>query len=318
MRIAFYSAKQYDRMWFEPLAKENNIEIEFYETALDELTASLALNFDAICAFVNDDLSAATLEVLNKQGINLVLMRCAGYNNVDINKAKELGINVKRVPGYSPHAVAEFAMGLLLSVNRKIHKAYIRTKEFNMSINGLMGCDLYGKTAGIIGTGKIGKAMISILRGAGMRIIAYDAYPDNELDIEYVPLEQLYKESDVISLHCPLNQDTKYMIDKKSLDIMKKGVYIINTSRGLLIRTEDLIEALLVPGKIGGVGLDVYEEEDNIFYEDRSFEVMQDNVLARLMSFYNVLVTSHQGYFTREAMEAIARTTIQNALEEMR
>lgn len=304
MRIAFYSAKQYDRMWFEPLAKENNIEIEFYETALDELTASLALNFDAICAFVNDDLSAATLEVLNKQGINLVLMRCAGYNNVDINKAKELGINVKRVPGYSPHAVAEFAMGLLLSVNRKIHKAYIRTKEFNMSINGLMGCDLYGKTAGIIGTGKIGKAMISILRGAGMRIIAYDAYPDNELDIEYVPLEQLYKESDVISLHCPLNQDTKYMIDKKSLDIMKKGVYIINTSRGLLIRTEDLIEALLVPGKIGGVGLDVYEEEDNIFYEDRSFEVMQDNVLARLMSFYNVLVTSHQGYFTREAMEA--------------
>lgn len=318
MRIAFYSAKQYDRMWFEPLAKENNIEIEFYETALDELTASLALNFDVICAFVNDDLSAATLEVLNKQGINLVLMRCAGYNNVDINKAKELGINVKRVPGYSPHAVAEFAMGLLLSVNRKIHKAYIRTKEFNMSINGLMGCDLYGKTAGIIGTGKIGKAMISILRGAGMRIIAYDAYPDNELDIEYVPLEQLYKESDVISLHCPLNQDTKYMIDKKSLDIMKKGVYIINTSRGLLIRTEDLIEALLVPGKIGGVGLDVYEEEDNIFYEDRSFEVMQDNVLARLMSFYNVLVTSHQGYFTREAMEAIARTTIQNALEEMR
>lgn len=318
MRIAFYSAKQYDRMWFEPLAKENNIEIEFYETALDELTAYLALNFDAICAFVNDDLSAATLEVLNKQGINLVLMRCAGYNNVDINKAKELGINVKRVPGYSPHAVAEFAMGLLLSVNRKIHKAYIRTKEFNMSINGLMGCDLYGKTAGIIGTGKIGKAMISILRGAGMRIIAYDAYPDNELDIEYVPLEQLYKESDVISLHCPLNQDTKYMIDKKSLDIMKKGVYIINTSRGLLIRTEDLIEALLVPGKIGGVGLDVYEEEDNIFYEDRSFEVMQDNVLARLMSFYNVLVTSHQGYFTREAMEAIARTTIQNALEEMR
>ena len=318
MRIAFYSAKQYDRMWFEPLAKENNIEIEFYETALDELTASLALNFDAICAFVNDDLSAATLEVLNKQGINLVLMRCAGYNNVDINKAKELGINVKRVPGYSPHAVAEFAMGLLLSVNRKIHKAYIRTKEFNMSINGLMGCDLYGKTAGIIGTGKIGKAMISILRGAGMRIIAYDAYPDNELDIEYVPLEQLYKESDVISLHCPLNQDTKYMIDKKSLDIMKKGVYIINTSRGLLIRTEDLIEALLVPGKIGGVGLDVYEEEDNIFYEDRSFEVMQDNVLARLMSFYNVLVTSHQGYFTREAMEAIARTTIQIALEEMR
>lgn len=318
MRIAFYSAKQYDRMWFEPLAKENNIEIEFYETALDELTASLTLNFDAICAFVNDDLSAATLEVLNKQGINLVLMRCAGYNNVDINKAKELGINVKRVPGYSPHAVAEFAMGLLLSVNRKIHKAYIRTKEFNMSINGLMGCDLYGKTAGIIGTGKIGKAMISILRGAGMRIIAYDAYPDNELDIEYVPLEQLYKESDVISLHCPLNQDTKYMIDKKSLDIMKKGVYIINTSRGLLIRTEDLIEALLVPGKIGGVGLDVYEEEDNIFYEDRSFEVMQDNVLARLMSFYNVLVTSHQGYFTREAMEAIARTTIQNALEEMR
>lgn len=318
MRIAFYSAKQYDRMWFEPLAKENNIEIEFYETALDELTASLALNFDAICAFVNDDLSAATLEVLNRQGINLVLMRCAGYNNVDINKAKELGINVKRVPGYSPHAVAEFAMGLLLSVNRKIHKAYIRTKEFNMSINGLIGCDLYGKTAGIIGTGKIGKAMISILRGAGMRIIAYDAYPDNELDVEYVPLEQLYKESDVISLHCPLNQDTKYMIDKKSLDIMKKGVYIINTSRGLLIRTEDLIEALLVPGKIGGVGLDVYEEEDNIFYEDRSFEVMQDNVLARLMSFYNVLVTSHQGYFTREAMEAIARTTIQNALEEMR
>lgn len=312
MNIAFFGTKPYDKIWFDPLAKKYGTDITFYEDRLSADTVKLAKGHDAVCNFVNDDLSEKIIEGLAEAGIKLILMRCAGYNNVDVKKANELGIPVLRVPGYSPQAVAEFAMALLLSVNRKTYKAYVRTRDFNMNINGLMGRDLYGKTAGIIGTGKIGRAMINILQGCGMKILAYDAYPNSELDVEYVSLERLLTDSDVISLHCPLNQDTKYIIDKKSLDLMKPGVYIINTSRGSLIRTEDLLDALLEPGKIGGVGLDVYEEEDGVFYEDCSNDIMRDGILARLITFPNVLITSHQGYFTNEAMEAIAITTLEN------
>ncbi len=313
MNIAFYGTKPYDRIWFEPLSQEYDVNITFYEATLDAHTAKLAKDHEAVCAFVNDDLGARVLDRLSEEGVKLILLRCAGYNNVDLDKASCLGIPVLRVPSYSPQAVAEFATALLLSVNRKTYKAYVRTRDFNMNINGLMGRDLYKKTAGVIGTGKIGRAMIRILEGCGMRVLAYDACPCEDLPVEYVSLDRLFEESDVITLHCPLNHDTKYIIDKKSLDIMKEGVYIINTSRGMLIRTEDLIDALLIPGKIGGVGLDVYEEEDGVFYEDRSNEIMMDDVLARLTTFPNVLITSHQGYFTKEAMEAIAITTLENA-----
>lgn len=313
MKIAFFGTKPYDKIWFEPLSAKYEMDICFFETSLDEHTAELAKGFEAVCAFVNDDVSAPVIEHLSTLGVKVILMRCAGYNNVDMAAAGQYHIPILRVPSYSPQAVAEFAMALLLSVNRKTYRAYMRTREFNMNINGLMGQDLYGKTAGVIGTGKIGQAMIQILKGCGMKILAYDAYPNKDLPVEYVPLERLFYESDVITLHCPLTEETKYMIDKKSLYIMKNGVYIINTSRGMLIKTEDLLEALRIPGKIGGVGLDVYEEEDGVFYEDLSNEIMIDDILARLMTFPNVLITSHQGYFTKDAMEAIAITTLENA-----
>lgn len=311
MKIAFFGTKPYDRIWFESKSKEYGVEISFFEASLNRDTAPLAAGHQGVCAFVNDDVSEGVIDKLASFGIKIILMRCAGYNNVDIKAAEEHQIPVLRVPSYSPQAVAEFAMALLLSVNRKTYKAYVRTRDFNMNINGLMGHDLYGKTAGVVGTGKIGQAMINILKGLGMKVLAYDAYPNDKLEVDYVTLDTLFKESDVVTLHCPLTHETKYMIDRKSLDIMKKGVYIINTSRGQLIRTEDLLEALLA-NKIGGVGLDVYEEEDGVFYEDNSNEIMQDEILARLVSLPNVLVTSHQGYFTSEAMEAIAITTLEN------
>ena len=311
MKIAFFGTKPYDRIWFESKSKEYDVDISFFEASLNVDTAPLAAGHEGVCAFVNDDVSEVVVDKLAELGIKIILMRCAGYNNVDLTTTEKYNIPVLRVPSYSPQAVAEFAMALLLSVNRKTYKAYVRTRDFNMNINGLMGRDLYGKTAGVIGTGKIGQAMINILKGLGMKVLAYDAYPNDKLEVEYVSLDKLFRESDVVTLHCPLTHETKYMIDRKSLDIMKKGVYIINTSRGQLIRTEDLLEALLA-NKIGGVGLDVYEEEDGVFYEDKSNEIMQDEVLARLVSLPNVLVTSHQGYFTEEAMEAIAITTLEN------
>ncbi|MBE5925468.1 MAG: 2-hydroxyacid dehydrogenase [Lachnospiraceae bacterium] len=311
MKIAFFGTKPYDKIWFESKSKDYEVDISFFEASLNIDTAPLAAGHEGVCAFVNDDVSEPVVDKLAELGVKMILMRCAGYNNVDIKAAERHNIPVMRVPSYSPQAVAEFAMALLLSVNRKTYKAYVRTRDFNMNINGLMGHDLYGKTAGVIGTGKIGQAMISILKGFGMKILAYDKYPNKDLDVEYVELDRLFSESDIISLHCPLTHETKYIIDRKSLDIMKKGVYIINTSRGQLIRTEDLLEALLA-NKIGGVGLDVYEEEDGVFYEDNSNEIMQDEILARLVSLPNVLVTSHQGYFTEEAMKAIAITTLEN------
>lgn len=312
MKILFYNAKSYDKIWFEPLAEKLNIKLKFRSIRLDIDSVGLAKGYDAVCAFVNDNIDRAVIDELVDMGVKGILMRCAGYNNVDLEAAKGR-IKVLRVPSYSPEAVAEFATAVLLTVNRKTHRAYVRTREFNMNINGLMGEDLYGKTAGIIGTGKIGQAMIRIMKGFGMRVLAYDVFENPELDVEYVPLDTIFRESDVISLHCPLTNDTKYLINEQSINKMKKGVYIINTSRGQLIKTEDLLEALRVPGRIGGVGLDVYEEEDEVFYEDKSNEIMTDEVLARLVTFPNVLITSHQGYFTREAMEAIANVTIENA-----
>lgn len=312
MKILFYNAKPYDKIWFEPLAEQLGYKLKFRSIRLDIDSVGLAKGYDAVCAFVNDDIDAQVIEELAEMGVKGILMRCAGYNNVDLKAAKGK-IKVLRVPSYSPEAVAEFATALLLTVNRKTHRAYVRTREFNMNINGLMGEDLYGKTVGIIGTGKIGQAIIRIMKGFGMKILAYDVYQNPELDVTYVLLEELFEKSDVISLHCPLTEGTKYIINEQSIRKMKKGVYIINTSRGQLIRTEDLLEALRIPGRIGGVGLDVYEEEDEVFYEDKSNEVMTDEVLARLVTFPNVVITSHQGYFTREAMEAIASVTMENA-----
>ena len=313
MKILFYNAKPYDKIWFEPLAEQLGYKLKFRSIRLDIDSVGLAKGYDAVCAFVNDTVDAKVIDKLcAEMGVKGILMRCAGYNNVDLKAAKGK-IKVLRVPSYSPEAVAEFATALLLTVNRKTHRAYVRTREFNMNINGLMGEDLYGKTVGIIGTGKIGQAMIRIMKGFGMKILAYDVYQNPELDVTYVPLEELFEKSDVISLHCPLTEGTKYIINEQSIQKMKKGVYIINTSRGQLIRTEDLLEALRIPGRIGGVGLDVYEEEDEVFYEDKSNEVMTDEVLARLVTFPNVVITSHQGYFTREAMEAIASVTMENA-----
>lgn len=313
MKISFFSTKPYDKIWFEPLSKQYGINIKFLEPKLDIDTVSLAKGSDLVCVFVNDIIDREVIIQLSNLNIKGILLRCAGFNNVDINAAKEFNIPVLRVPGYSPEAVAELAMGLCLAVNRHIHKAYARTRDFNMNINGLMGRDLYTKTAGIIGTGRIGQAMIKICKGFGMRVLAYDPYPNKNLDVEYTDPDTLFEKSDFISLHCPLTEETHYIIDKKSLDKMKNGVYIVNTSRGPLINTEDLIAALLTPNKIGGVGLDVYEEEGDLFYEDHSNDIMTDEKLARLTSFPNVIITSHQGFFTREAMQAIAIETMENA-----
>lgn len=311
MKIAFYATKPYDRIWFEPLARKYGFSIHFIELPCNEDTIFLAKGYDAICVFVNDKVNAKMIDELYNMKVKAILLRSAGFNHIDI-KAAEDKIAVLRVPSYSPEAVAEYAMGLLLSINRCIHKAYYRTRDFNMNINGFMGMDFNHKTAGVVGTGKIGQAMIRILEGFGMNIIAYDPFPSEELNVEYVSVEELFKRSDIISLHCPLTKETKHMINKKSIQLMKEGVYLVNTSRGSLINSEDLLEGL-VAGKFGGVGLDVYEEEEGIFYEDRSADIVEDDILARLMTFPNVLITSHMGFFTKEAMEAIATQTLENA-----
>lgn len=311
MKIAFFSTKPYDKIWFEPMGKDYGFDIHFYEVPFSVETIYLAKNYDAICVFVNDYITAEMIDALYEMKVKAILLRSAGFNHVDI-KAAEDKIVILRVPSYSPEAVAEFAIGMILTVNRHIHKAYNRSRDFNMSLNGLMGTDLYHKTAGIIGTGKIGEAMIRICNGFGMQVLAYDPYPNKKLEAEYVELEELFGKSDVISLHCPLTSGTKHIVNKNSIEMMKDGVYLVNTSRGSLIDTEALIEGL-VAGKFGGVGLDVYEEEEGIFYEDKSNEIMQDDNLARLMTFPNVLITSHMGFFTREAMQAIAIETLENA-----
>ena len=310
MKIAFYDTKPYDKIWIEPLSAEYGFEIKFFEHKLNADTAVLAADYGVVCAFVNDTVSKEVIDVLYRGGVRLIALRCAGYNNVDFKSAYQK-INVVRVPSYSPAAVAEHAAALMLSLNRRIHRAYVRTRDNNFSINGLMGFDLNGKTAGIVGTGKIGRIFIDICRGFGMKVLAYDLYPDKSADIEYTDLDSLFENSDIISLHCPLTPETRHIINDGSLASMKTNALIINTSRGALINSHALIEALR-SRKIGGAGLDVYEEEEEYFFEDLSNEILVDDDLARLLSFPNVLITSHQGFFTSEAMQAIAEVTMEN------
>ena len=314
MNILFYGTRDYDQRFFENMKKDYpDINITFIESNLYRETASLASGYDGICAFVNADLGADVIDELRHQGIRLILMRCAGYNNVDLEKAEECDIKVLRVPGYSPEAVAEHAMALVLTANRHIHKAYIKCRENNFSLNGLMGVNLHGKTAGIIGTGKIGTAMAQICRGFGMKILAYDLYPDrSRTDLIYVTLEKLLACSDLISLHCPLTNETYHMINRESISHMKDGVILVNTSRGGLICTEDLINGIR-DHKFFAVGLDVYEEESDFVYEDMSEYILKSSTVQRLLSFPNVALTSHQGFFTEEALTNIAETTLQNA-----
>ena len=315
MKILFYDAKKYDVDSFEK-ARENfpDIQVEYLEADINKKTAVLAKGYDAICAFVNADLSKEILQVLSEQGVVLLLMRCAGFNNIDLEETRRLGMTVLRVPGYSPEAVAEQAMALALSVNRRIHKEYIKVRENNFSLEGLMGRNFYGKTAGIIGTGKIGAAMARICKGFGMKVIAYDKYPNKNLDfIQYMELEDVLKNSDLVSLHCPLTVDNYHMINAKTISLMKDDVVFVNTSRGELVDTEDLIAGIR-NHKFHGVGLDVYEEETDNVFENREQEIIEHSVTARLLSFPNVIVTSHQAFFTEEALSAISNTTLENAL----
>ncbi|QNM04653.1 2-hydroxyacid dehydrogenase [Qiania dongpingensis] len=314
MKILFYDTKIYDKETFEhQLVHYPNIQIDYLETDLSPQTAALARDYDAVCAFVNSDLSKPALDVLNSCHVRLLLMRCAGFNNVDLEAAKSYGMTILRVPGYSPEAVAEHAMALALAVNRHLHKAYIKVRENNFSLAGLMGSNFHQKTAGIIGTGKIGAAMAKICRGFGMKVIAYDVYQNPDLDfVTYVDLDELLASSDLVSLHCPLMDNTYHLINKDTIAKMKDGVILINTSRGGLIKTDDLILGIRAR-KFFGVGLDVYEEETRNVFEDRSDEILEHSTTARLLSFPNVIITSHQGFFTEEALEAIAATTLSNA-----
>lgn len=309
-KLAFFDTKPYDKVWFDKLKSEYGAEIKYFETKLNEDTAYLAKGCDCVVCFVNDCVNKEVIDVFVSLGIKLVALRCAGFNNVDLDYASGK-ITVVRVPAYSPYAVAEFAVGLLLTLVRKIHRAHFRTRDYNFSINGLTGFDLYGKTVGVVGTGKIGKVFIDIMRGFGVEILAYDPYPDNSLDVNYVELPELFKKSDIISLHCPLTKETHHIIRKETIDLMKDGVVLINTSRGALIKAEDLLEGLK-SRKIKGACLDVYEEESEFFFEDFSGEIIQDDVLARLLSLPNVVITSHQAFLTEEALMNIAKTTLEN------
>lgn len=314
-KILFYDTKEYDKEFFE---EENRkypmIQIDYLKSELSPNTAELAKGYDAVCAFVNCDAGTDTINILNQAGIRLILLRCAGFNNVDIKKAQEYNIKVLRVPGYSPEAVAEHAMALALAANRRIHKAYVRVRENDFSLAGMMGFNFYNKTAGIVGTGKIGAAMAKICHGFGMKVIAYDVYQNPQLDFaDYVSMDELLKKSDLVSLHCPLTDDTYHLIQRETIQKMKDGVILVNTSRGGLVKTNDLIEGIRAR-KFFAVGLDVYEEEKNNVFENRSDEILETSITARLLSFPNVIITSHQGFFTREALSAISDTTFQNAM----
>lgn len=313
IKIAFFDTKDYDKTLFDKYNKNYNYDITYFESKLNSETAPLAKGFDVVCIFVNDTADKDTLDKLNEYGVKIIALRCAGFNNVDLNNLGN--IRVVRVPQYSPYAVAEHATALLLNINRKIYKSYQRVKKYNFSLDGLLGFDLHGKTIGVIGTGKIGKVFIQIMKGFGTNIIAYDIFKDEkaaqELGFEYVGLDELCEKSDIISLHCPLTPETDKVINKDSLSKMKDGVIIINCSRGDLIKTDDLIDALSV-GKIGGVGLDVYENESDYFLKDMSSSYKRDKNLSILISMPNVLVTSHQAFFTSEALNKIASDTCQN------
>lgn len=315
MKIIFYDSKPYDKDSFiRELEHHPDMEIKFLKADLTPNTAELAHGYDAVCAFVNSDISTRTVEILHEAGIKLILMRCAGFNNVDLDTAAKYGIRILRVPGYSPEAVAEHAMALALAVNRRIHKAYVKVRENDFSLGSLMGFNFYQKTAGIVGTGKIGAAMARICHGFGMKILAYDVFEDPALKdiVSYVSLDELLAQSDLISLHCPLMDNTYHLINRETIQKMKDGVILVNTSRGALVKTDDLIEGIRAR-KFFGVGLDVYEEETPNVFEDRSDEILEHSVTARLLSFPNVMITSHQGFFTQEALAAIAQTTLENA-----
>ena len=313
-RIAVFSSKKWVIDSFNEMNKQYHFELHFFETRLYEKTVPLAKGYDAICIFVNDVVNKTVLEGLKENGVKLVALRCAGFNNVDLNKAAESGIGVVRVPAYSPYAVAEHTLGLVLSLSRKFHKAYARVREANFALDGLLGFDLHKKTIGIIGTGRIGRVFIGLLKGFSCEILAYDKFPSKEVEasgVKYVGLQELYAKSDVISLHCPLNHETYHIINDYAIDTMKDNVMIVNTSRGKLIDTAAVIQGLKA-GKVGYLGLDVYEEEEELFFEDLSETVIQDDQFVRLQTFPNVLITAHQAFFTIEAINNIAQTTFEN------
>ena len=317
MKIAFFDAKPYDRPSFEKFGGDYGVKFKFFETRLNEDTVELARGYDGVCAFVNDTINADVIDRLNEMSIKILALRCAGFNNVDIKHAQGK-LHVFRVPAYSPYAVAEHAIALLLTSIRRIHKTYIRSRDFNFSLSGLTGFDLHGKTVGVIGTGKIGRVFIDICRGFGMRVLAYDKFPAPDLDngdtVRYTDLDELFANSDIISLHCPLTDETHHMIDEKAIEKCKKGVVIINTSRGALVDAQALLEGIK-SRKVGAACLDVYEEESELFFEDNSGHILEDDILARLISMPNVIVTSHQAFLTEEALENIAETTVRNIVD---
>lgn len=314
MKVAFFSAKAYEKPFFQAADPEGRHSFTYFEARLGEDTARLAKGYRAVCAFVNDHLDSAALEVLAGEGVAFIALRSAGFNHVDLEAAARLGLKVARVPAYSPYAVAEHAVALMLDLNRKIHRAYNRVREGNFSLDGLLGFDMHGLTAGLIGVGTIGLCLARILKGFGMHVVAHDPFPGPEamaLGIQFLPLHQLLGQADVVSLHCPLTPETRHLIDSDAVSRMKPGIMLINTSRGQVVDTRAVIEGLK-SGRIGALGLDVYEEEENLFFQDLSAQVIQDDVFSRLLTFPNVVITGHQAFFTRNAMEGIARTTLRN------
>ncbi len=320
MKIAFFDTKPYDKTAFTQFAEEKGIEIKYFETKLNEDTVDLAQGYDGVCVFVNDTVNSQVIDRLCEFGVKLVALRCAGFNNVEMKYAYGK-IHVLRVPAYSPYAVAEHTMALLLTSIRRIHKAYIRSRDFNFSLNGFTGFDLHEKTVGVIGTGKIGKVFIEICRGFGMRVLAYDKFPNKDIEngemVKYVELDELFRASDIISLHCPLTDETYHIIDEEVIENCKKGVVILNTSRGALVDAEALLEGIK-QRKIGAACLDVYEEESDLFFEDNSGHILEDDTLARLISMPNVIVTSHQAFLTEEALSNIAETTVNNIVQMLK
>ena len=314
MKVAFFSTHSYDKEYFDRFNDKKRHQITYFEAPLNSDTTNLTSGFDAVCIFVNDKLDDEVIGKIYANGVKLIVLRCAGFNNVDINAAASKNIKVLRVPAYSPQAVAEHAVALILTLSRKTHKAYNRIRESNFSLEKLVGFNLYGKTVGVVGTGQIGIMFCNIMKGFGCRILAYDIYESEELKekgVVYKPLHELLKESDIISLHCPLTPETMHLINHTAIEQMKKGVMLINTSRGAVINTPDVVEALATE-KIGYLGIDVYEQEGNLFFRDLSESIIRDDVITRLLTFPNVLITAHQGFFTKEALEEITTITLQN------
>ena len=317
MKIALFSTKNYDREYFGKFSHPDIEEITFFESFLNERTVQMTRGYDAVCVFVNDHVNREVLTQLKNNGVTVVALRCAGFNNVDLIAAKELGIKILRVPAYSPSAVAEHALALILTLNRKTHKAFNRIREGNFSLERLVGFNLDGKTVGVVGTGKIGQVFCRIMQGFGCKVLAYDLYPNEELKkkgVEYLALDELFSRSDIISLHCPLTRDTRHMINRAAFQQMKEGVMIINTSRGALLNTKDALQAL-TDRKLGYLGIDVYEQEEKLFFKDLSEYIIDDELIMRLISYPNVLITAHQAFFTREALDQITRVTMQNLID---